>query len=197
VVAATWLDEAAAEEVLAVVEPAESDPFERTVLLNAQAQAKGQAYVEPVSSIAEDPDSPIARAYAMGEEIYSREAYCETCHQKDGKGLAATGYPPLAGSPWVTGNPDRLIKLVMYGLYGPMEVLGKKYDGQVPMTAYGGLMTNEEMAAVLTYVRNSFGNEAGMIKPEQVDAIRTSTAGRKGMYKAEELLKEHPLEVKK
>jgi len=196
-VAATWLAEEDAEEVLATIEPAASDPFEHTVLVNARAHSKGQEYIEPVSGIAENPDSPIAKAYALGEEIYSRDAYCQTCHQENGKGLLATGYPPLAGSDWVTGDPDRLIKLVMHGLYGPIEVLGKRYDGQVPMTAYGGLMSDEEMAAVLTYVRNSFGNEASMIKPEQIDAVRTATAGRKGMYKAEELLKEHPLEVKK
>ena len=196
-IASTWLDAAEAEEVLAVVEQQNNDPFTETILLNAHAQVAGEAYVEPTGSIAEDPDSPIAKAYALGAELYAQEGYCQTCHQKNGRGLGATGYPPLAGSPWVTGDPDRLIKLVMYGLYGPLEVLGKQYDGQVPMTAYGGLMNNEEMAAVLTYVRNSFGNQASMIKPEQIGTVRTSTAGREGMYKAEELLKEHPMEVKK
>ncbi|CAH0998926.1 hypothetical protein LEM8419_00221 [Neolewinella maritima] len=196
-IAATWLDPEAAEEVLSVAEQQPTDALTENILRNAYAQVAGEAYTEPTGSIAEDPDSPIARAYALGEELYSREAYCQTCHQKNGQGLAATGYPPLAGSAWVTGDPERLIKLVMYGLYGPIEVLGKPYDGQVPMTAYGGLMSNEEMAAVLTYVRNAFGNEASMIKPEQIGTVRTATAGREGMYQAAELLREHPMPGKK
>jgi mono/diheme cytochrome c family protein/glucose/arabinose dehydrogenase/lysophospholipase L1-like esterase len=196
-VAATWLERGRAEEIIEVVAAQPTDELTDQILKHARAQVAGERYEEPVASITEDPNSPIARAFAMGKEIYGREAYCQTCHQSDGKGLGATGYPPLAGSPWVTGDPDRLIKLVMHGLYGPMEVLGKKYDGQVPMTAYGGLMTNEEMAAVLTYVRNSFGNEAPMIKPEDIGRIRTATAGRDKMYSTGELLREHPLEVKK
>jgi mono/diheme cytochrome c family protein/glucose/arabinose dehydrogenase len=196
-VAATWLERNQAEDIIAIVAEQPADELTTLILNHARAQVAGEAYVEPVAAITEDPNSPIAKAYAMGEEIYGREAYCQTCHQADGKGLGATGYPPLAGSPWVTGDPDRLIKLVMHGLYGPMEVLGKQYNGQVPMTAYGGLMTDEEMAAVLTYVRNSFGNEAPMIKPEDIGRIRTATAGRNEMYSTTELLSEHPLEVKK
>ncbi len=192
IVGASWLPPAAGEPVLAAAEAQELDPFSREVLLNARAQMNNNAYVAPATSVAEKPDSPIARAYALGEEIFEREGYCGTCHQQDGRGLAATGYPPLAGSPWVTGEKKRLIKLVMHGLYGPLEVNGKSYDGQVPMTAYGGLMSNEEMAAVLTYVRNAFGNEAPMIAPEDIDAIRTATAGRKEMYRAGDLLEEHP-----
>lgn len=195
-VAASWLDPDEGERILDIAGRQELDDIGRQVLLNARAHMKGEAYSPPAAEVVEDPDSPIARAYALGEEIYSREGYCATCHQENGKGLSATGYPPLAGSPWVTGSPDRLIKLVMHGMYGPIEVLGKQYAGQVPMTAYGGLMTDEEMAAVLTYVRNSFGNQAGLIKPEQIDVIRTMTAGREGMYRAEELLEEHPLKVK-
>nr|WP_256534290.1 PVC-type heme-binding CxxCH protein [Lewinella sp. JB7] len=196
-VAASWLDPEEGDDILDIVADQELDEISRQVLNSARAHLRGEPYVEPVAEIAENPDSPIARAYALGEEIYGQEGYCGTCHQENGKGLAATGYPPLAGSPWVTGSPERLIKLVMHGMYGPIDVLGKHYEGQVPMTAYGGLMSDEEMAAVLTYVRNSFGNTASMIKPEQIDAVRTVTAGRKAMYRADELLEEHPLKVKK
>ncbi|NJB86718.1 mono/diheme cytochrome c family protein/glucose/arabinose dehydrogenase/lysophospholipase L1-like esterase [Lewinella marina] len=197
--AASWLPREEGEKVLAEAERQKLDEFDREVLLNARAHLSNKAYIAPAANIVEAPDSPIARAYALGAELFEQEGYCGTCHQQDGRGLAATGYPPLAGSPWVTGSKERLIKLVMHGLYGPMEVKGKQYDGQVPMTAYGGLMDDEEMAAVLTYVRNAFGNEAPMVKPEEIAAVRTATAGRKGMYEAAELLREHPFpeEVKK
>ncbi|PWJ57130.1 putative membrane-bound dehydrogenase-like protein [Dyadobacter jejuensis] len=132
--------------------------------------------------------------YKTGREIFLREGYCGTCHQEDGKGLTAAGFPPLAGTKWVVGNEERLIKLVLNGLMGPIEVLGKEYPGQVPMTQFGGLLNDTEIASVLTYVRNSFGNKAPAISPEKVKQVRNSTASKQGFYKPEELLKVHPLE---
>jgi len=90
------------------------------------------------------------------------------------------------------GNEDRLIKLTLQGLMGPIEVKGKKYAGQVPMTQFGGLLDDEKMAAVLTYVRNSFGNRASVITPAKVKEVRASIKGKTGFYSPEELLKEHP-----
>ena len=76
---------------------------------------------------------------------------------------------------------------------GPIEVKGKKYPGQVPMTPFEGLLNDEEVAAVLTYVRNSFGNKASVITADQVKAVRKKVKGKSGFYSPEELLKEHPL----
>ena len=199
IVAASWLVPEAGERVYAEVDENGLGAFEREVFRHARAHLHGKAYEPPPTAITDEPEGPLAKAYALGKEIFGRESFCETCHQPDGRGLAATGYPPLAGSAWVTGDKDRLIKLVMHGLYGPLEVNGKPYDGQVPMTAYGGLLSDAEIAAVLTYVRNSFGNQASAVTAEEVGQIRTVTAGRKGMYRAEELLDEHPFpeEVKK
>ncbi len=132
--------------------------------------------------------------YKKGKEIYARDGYCNTCHQPDGKGLFASGYPPLAGTKWVNGNEDRLIKVVLKGLLGPIEIAGKKYPGQVPMTPFEGLLNDEEVAAVLTYVRNSFGNQASPIQPEKVKQVRAEVKSVEGFYTPEKLLKEHPLE---
>ncbi|GAB3697505.1 GDSL-type esterase/lipase family protein [Spirosoma flavus] len=132
--------------------------------------------------------------YTTGREIFAKEGYCITCHQADGKGLAASGFPPLAGTKWVTGNEERLIKLVLKGMLGPIEVNGQKFPGQVPMTPFGGLLKDNELAAVLTYVRNSFGNQAPAITPEQVKKVRASTGQKKDFYSPEQLLKEHPME---
>ncbi|MGB3117203.1 MAG: cytochrome c, partial [Verrucomicrobiales bacterium] len=68
-----------------------------------------------------------------------------------------------------------------------------KFDGQVPMTPFGGLLKDDEIAAVLTFVRNHFDNKADPIQTEQVKAVRKATAGRLIFYTVEELLKEHPL----
>ena len=108
--------------------------------------------------------------------------------------MFASDYPPLAGTKWVNGNEDRLIKVVLKGLLGPIEIAGRKYPGQVPMTPFEGLLNDEEVAAVLTYVRNSFGNQASPIQPEKVKQVRAEVKSVEGFYTPEKLLKEHPLE---
>jgi len=137
-----------------------------------------------------------AELYKQGMSIYMREGFCGTCHQPDGKGLPASGFPPLTANHWVIGNQDRLIKLVLNGLHGPMEVQGKKYPGQVPMTAFGAMLNDVEIAAVITYVRNAFGNKASAVKAGKVKEVRAATKNKTGFYSPEELLKQHPLESK-
>jgi mono/diheme cytochrome c family protein len=134
--------------------------------------------------------------FIKGKAIYSREGYCNTCHQPDGAGLSPSGFPPLAGTPWVTGSEERLIKITLKGLQGPIEVLGQKYGGQVPMTPFAGLLNDEEVAAVLTYVRNSFGNRASAITAENVGKVREAIKDKTDFYTPGELLQQHPLEKK-
>jgi mono/diheme cytochrome c family protein len=130
--------------------------------------------------------------YLAGQQIYQREGHCITCHQANGKGLDPA-FPSIANSPWVTGDKDRLIKLTLHGLMGPLEIEGKKYDGQVPMTPFGGMLNDEEIANVLTFVRNSFGNDAAPIQAAEVQKVRAAEPGRMKLYNTDELLKEHPL----
>jgi mono/diheme cytochrome c family protein len=132
--------------------------------------------------------------FKLGKTIYAKEGYCTTCHQADGGGLSASNFPPLAGTKWANGNEERLIKLTLKGMMGEVEINGKKYPGQVPMTPFGGLLNDKEVAAVLTYIRNSFGNTASAITPEKVKAVRAATTSQKDIYNASKLLAEHPLE---
>jgi mono/diheme cytochrome c family protein len=74
---------------------------------------------------------------------------------------------------------------------GPIEVNGVKYPGQVPMTAFKGL-SDDELAGVLTYVRNAYGNQASPVLPAQVAKVRAATKDRAGFYTPDELLKEFP-----
>jgi mono/diheme cytochrome c family protein len=134
----------------------------------------------------------VAKAFVLGAEIYGREAHCATCHQADGKGLPAAQFPPIAGTKWAVGNPDRLIKLTLKGLMGPIEVQGKTYPGQVPMTPFEHLLTDDEIAAVLTYVRNAFGNKASPISPEQVGKVRAAEKGSAALLNPTDLLKLYP-----
>ena len=139
---------------------------------------------------------PAAKSYTLGANVFARDGHCATCHQPTGAGLAPT-YPPLDGSPWVTGSEERLIKLTLHGLWGPMEVKGVTYDpakGIPPMTPFGALLSDEEIAGVLTYVRNTWSNKAAPVLPATVAKVRAATKDRSIFWKPEELLKAHPLE---
>ncbi len=197
VVAASWLPAVpAAKNIVAIGAAQPLDRWSKEVVKTASNRLTGVTE-------AEKPEHPQRTAplylntagqeqYLAGQQIYLREGHCVTCHQADGKGLDPA-FPPLTKNPWVTEDSERLIKLTLYGLMGPFEVNGKKYDGQVPMTPFGGMLNDVEVAAVLTFVRNSFGNEAAPIKAEEVEKVRAKNPGRMMLYTTEELLKEHPL----
>ncbi|MFC7337698.1 PVC-type heme-binding CxxCH protein [Haloferula chungangensis] len=143
-------------------------------------------------------DKSFAKTYELGRTIFNKEGSCVTCHQESGDGLKEI-YPPISSGEWVTGDKDRLIKLVLHGIWGKIEVNGKVYDpekGVPPMTAVGAMFNDKEVAAVLTYVRSSWGNDASDVSEEEVKAIRSATKDRKMFYTPEELLKEHPFPKK-
>jgi mono/diheme cytochrome c family protein/glucose/arabinose dehydrogenase len=196
-VAASWLpDIAAAKKIVAVAGSKPMDVWSQNAIKTATDRLNGVAEVEKADHVelkAPAHLSAEAKAqYLAGQKIYFREGHCVTCHQPNGKGLDPA-FPSLEKSPWVTGDSDRLIKLAMYGLMGPLEINGKKYDGQVPMTPFGGMLKDDEMAAVLTFVRNSFGNQADPIQPAQVKTIRDANQGRMMFFMTDELLKQHPM----
>jgi mono/diheme cytochrome c family protein len=79
-------------------------------------------------------------------------------------------------------------------MIGPIEVAGKNYPGQVPMTPFGAMLKDDEIAAVITYVRNSFGNNAPVVTAARVKQVRAAVKNKTGFYSPQELLKQHPLE---
>jgi len=136
------------------------------------------------------------KLYELGAEVYQREAHCGTCHLAHGKGNGVT-YPSLVGSPWVNGSEDRLVKMALHGMWGKITVHGKTYDparGVPPMTAFRNLLNDEELAAVLTFVRNTWGNESSTISPETVKRVRAESIDRTTFWHPDDLLAEHPLE---
>lgn len=121
----------------------------------------------------------------QGKEIYMKAGpgggMCFTCHQANGEGLAGQ-FPPLAGSDWVLGDKGRLIKISMYGLMGEIEVNGVKYNNvMAPPGIPPGSLTDEQIANVLTYIRNDWGNSASAVSPEEVASVRASLKGRAPM----------------
>lgn len=98
-------------------------------------------------------------------------AVCGGCHQGNGLGLAGQ-YPPLADSEWVTGGTERLIRVVQHGLVGQVTVKGQNYNFPGGMQGFGGAMSAGDLANVLTYIRNTWGNEGSMITKEMVEKVR-------------------------
>ncbi len=127
----------------------------------------------------------------MGKKQF--ELVCATCHQATGVGVPGV-YPPLAGSEFVNGTEEHVIRIVLYGLKGPVTVKGTTY-GAAAMPAFGKGVTgsgynwsDERIAAVLTYVRASFGNTAAAVTAEKVAEIHTKEGDRKE-WSEEELMK--------
>lgn len=103
---------------------------------------------------------------AGGEKIYT--TYCGTCHQRDGQG-ASGRFPPLTDTDWVTGDKQRLIGIVLNGLEGTIEVKGETYNSIMPQHQF---LSDQEVAEVLTYIRQNFGNDASAVSKEEVSEVR-------------------------
>ncbi len=128
-----------------------------------------------------------------GKEIYMKAApgggLCFTCHQANGEGLAGQ-FPPLAGSEWVLGDKPTLIKIAMFGLMGPIKVKGVDYTLAMPPPGIPpGSLTDQQIADVLTYIRNDWGNSASSVSPAEVAAVRSTLKDRAPMqmWTAQEL----------
>jgi len=148
-----------------------SGGFRADVYTEQIGHAKAQA--EPAPTAPEDP-------MVLGRRVFNN---CMSCHQKDGAGVPGA-YPPLAGSEWVAGEPAVLAGIVLHGLEGGITVAGAQFDNAMP--AWDRL-SDEEIAAVLTYVRASFGNASPPVDPATVAAVRSATSDRTRAWKVAEL----------
>lgn len=108
-----------------------------------------------------------------GRRLYIQ--VCATCHQLNGQGVPGA-FPPLAGTDWVTGDEATLIRILLHGLQGPIEVNGNRYNGVMPAFGLGSAYNwnDQRIAHVLTYIRAEWDNAASPITPEQMTAIRTA-----------------------
>ena len=193
--------------------PVESRPFRRAALLTlglvavasvgtlrsfSIAEAHGAGDVprqvkKPATKTSKPAAKPAAKAAATpvaqtpaqgpdGKVVYSTT--CAACHQATGEGVEGT-YPPLAGSEIVNGDEAKVVRIVLHGLTGPVEVAGETYSGMMP--PWGGVLKDPELAAVLTYVRSAWGNKAAPVTVSKVAAIRAATASRTTPWTAAEL----------
>lgn len=111
------------------------------------------------------PEKRLARAQQAnlasandGARVYITN--CSSCHQLDGRGVPGA-FPPLAGNPVVTGDAVRVLRIVAYGQRGPIRVAGQSYHGEMP--AWKGLLSDDEIAAVVSYIRAAWRNGAAAV----------------------------------
>jgi len=143
----------------------------------------GQITWGPVSTGPVAPPDP----KVIGKRLYV--ANCAQCHQTSGLGQAGV-YPPLAGSEWVTGSKNRLISILHKGIAGPITVNGNLYNNNMPAWGDGAPvpLKDEQIAAILTYIRSEWGNAADAIQVADVSAKRKEITSRTSPWSEKELL---------
>ena len=134
-----------------------------TALLSAMAQTPKKNTAKPAANT----PAPAASIKA-GELVYKQ--YCLQCHMADGAGIPNMN-PPLVKTSYVKGDKIKLIKAVLLGFSQPVDIDGQSYSNNM---APHGFLKDQEIADVLTYVRNSFGNKYPAIKPTDVKLARTA-----------------------
>jgi glucose/arabinose dehydrogenase/mono/diheme cytochrome c family protein len=123
------------------------------------------------------------KQFVAGKVMY--EATCGACHQPHGLGQEGLA-PPLAGSEWVAGSEARLIRIVLHGVRGPMKVKAQKYELDMPAL---GVLEDQQVADVLTYVRKEWGHTFAPVKADSVKNVRAQLKNREDAWTQDELLK--------
>ncbi|MCW1926021.1 cytochrome c [Luteolibacter arcticus] len=168
------------QKAAAIEKPEQIIPNSDRQLAAAGGPSADFAAVDKMTPAADSPIDPAVMA--KGQATYMM---CMACHGPAGEG-GPVG-PPLAGSEWVTGPVSNLIRIQLRGLQGPMHIKGALYTPLAPMTPIIATQDNETIASVLTFIRNSFGNKAAPVLPDQVEKLRSELG--KPMLTEAELIK--------
>ena len=120
-----------------------------------------------------------------GKKVF--DDFCSVCHNLDGMGKPNQA-PPLNGSEWLQQSPNRLLRIPLYGLSGPITVKGQQMTFPIPMVAIGQNLSEDDLAAVLTYVRQVWANKAPPITAEQVRAVKAQVGNHPLAFTPEEVM---------
>jgi mono/diheme cytochrome c family protein len=132
--------------------------LKKSSIVNTHKKASISSKTIPAATLA---------SVTRGKVVYA--ANCLTCHQVDGSGVPNMN-PPLIKTKWVMGDKRVLINQVLKGSSGKVEIDGETFHNTMP--PLGAALTDQQIADALTYIRNSFGNRASAVKPEEVKALR-------------------------
>ncbi len=142
----------------------------------------------PFNSLAEleRRQPPVPGVDPRGKQVF--ELTCALCHNTAGTGNPNQA-PPMDGSEWVTGSIERLIRIPLNGLEGPITVKGQQMTFSSSMPAMGASLTEEDLAKLLTYIRQAWSNKASPVTVEQVKKVRAEVGNRTQPWNAAELQK--------
>jgi len=149
-------------------------------IAGAQSKTKPTPAAKPAAASAKPASA--AKGPVDGKKVFA--TICLVCHQVNGEGIEEK-YPPLAGSELATDDDGKIIRIILHGLTGPVEVQGTTFEGLMP--PWGPTLKDAEIAAVATYVRGAWGNKAAPVAVGRVTAIRAATRTRKTPWTAAEL----------
>lgn len=121
----------------------------------------------------------LERKVDSGKKIFA--VRCASCHQANGLGIA-TQYPPLAGSEWVSADPDLIIKVILKGLKGEILVNGEKYGTSAAVNMAAVPINDREIANVSTYVRQAWGNDSSEVSEDQVARVREESSSQQEQW---------------
>lgn len=156
---------------------------QQSEVLPAEGVARGAEDSVAAAPPGAAPD--LASMVTEGGKIYA--ASCMACHQPTGQGVPGV-FPPVAGSDWVCGeNADCAIAVVLGGLQGPITVNGQPFSTAMAMPPHGPMLDDHKIAAVLTYIRNSWGQQGAAVSPARVAELRGKFGSRTGFWTQEEL----------
>ena len=147
-----------------------------------------RAFTWPGDELAADakPLSPAQQEHrAAGAKFYAGR--CASCHGADGAGIASLA-PPLIDSSWVTGPAERLARIMLHGLQGPIEVAGTTWNGVMPGHATQKEFDDQVASGLITHLHRSWGHSGRAVEPEFTAQIRAATSGRRTMWTVPELL---------
>ena len=133
------------------------------------------------TSLSGSPETP--RVQYDGKRLFAN--YCAACHQTDGSGTEG-GPPPLEHSPWIKGPKQHSIRIVLNGLHGPIIVLDKTYNLEMP--GFGAILSDPQVASILSYTRQTFGRPGKNITPEDIAKYRPESVARDRYWTTPELL---------
>src|SRR5690606_21522740 len=157
---------------------------------NTSLAKQATSLVDRIRDVKENThDIEFRRKYARGIGVF--RSTCQSCHGEDGQGLEFLA-PPLANSEWVTGDKDVLIAIVLYGMTGTVTVGGKVYTvpevaGEMPGIIHNRDLVEADVALMLSYIRNSWGNEAPDITLDDVKRVKATFADRQQPFTEGEL----------
>lgn len=162
----------------ASAKPATAELLER---INRQIMWPGK----PLPEGAKPPPAPLNAdeklQFTKGKELYG--TVCIACHQPNGAGLPGLA-PTLVNSEWVNGPANRAIRIILQGLTGPIEVAGTTWQMEMPAVT---MFNDEQVAAILTYIRREWDNDGSVVTPADVSKVRAEINGRTSAWTAKEL----------